>query len=486
MPRVPGFIGPSYADLTRPVDAQETINLFTEKVESGHGANDLILRKIPGRAPFAYLSDGPIRGCFAMNGRCFVAAGVSLFEVFDGLVIATWRRIGTIAADDFDASFASNGAGGNQLFIVSGGIGYICFITPGTTPVLARIGSAFPANARRACFLDGYFLTMSGIFVYASALEDGTVWSAASKAQRSIAADDLVSIVVDDHRVLWLIGDRTSEPWYNAGQTPFAFAPVQNSFVGQGTAARDSVTRFDNTVFALGQSENGDRYAFIISNGQAAQRISTHAIENVWRGYRRVTDAKAWTYAEMGHSFVVLTFPSADATWVYDASTQMWHRRGLWNRATARYEADLGSCHCFAFNRHLVGSRVGSDLFEQTLSLYTDNANQIRWVRRAPHLAKERTWLYFDSFELIAEVGQGDIVPVHDDIGAVDPLVSLSFSDDGGYTWSAERERALGKMGQYGTRPIWNRLGRSLDRVFQVVGSGTVKTTLIDAIVKVR
>lgn len=486
MPKLPGFIGGTYADLTRPVSAQETINLYPEKVEA-QGETDIILRKVPGRSVYQELSDGPIRGSFAQNGLCFVAAGVSLFELVQGLSTTNWVRIGTIEADDYRADFATNGAGGNQLFIVSGGKGYICSVVPGTGRTLTQISSGFPTGtARRACFLDGYFYTMSGLFIYASALEDGLTWSAASKFQRSTASDDLQSIVVDDHKILWLIGERTSEPLYDAGLTPFPLTSVQNSFMGHGTCARDSVVRFDNTVFALGQNENGSRYAYIISQGQAAQRISTHAIENAWRGYAKVDDAFAWTYEEMGHSFVVLTFPTVGASWCYDASVQMWHRRGSWNTHTARYDADLGSCHCYAFGLHLVGARNAPYVYEQSNNYWSDAGSPIRWLRRAPHLAKDRTWLFFDSFELIAEVGQGQSFAFSTGDDTMDPQVNLSYSDDGGYTWSSQRQRSLGIDGDYRARPIWNRLGRSLDRVFEVNGTSTTRITLIDALIKVH
>lgn len=491
MPSLPGFIGPTYADLTRPVSAQETVNLFPEKVEVPSGSVDMILRKVPGRRPAAQLSDGPIRGMFAKNGLVFVVAGVSLFELTQGDLILdsgvyshNWTRIGTVLADDYMADMETNGAGGNQLFIVSGGAGYICSIVPGVVRTLAQISGGFPANARRACFLNGYFYTMSGLFIYASNLEDGLTWSAASKFQRSTASDDLQSIVVDEHKILWLIGERTSEPLYDAGLTPFPLTPVQNAFMGHGTPARDSVCRFDNTVFALGQSETGGRYAYIISNGQAAQRISTHAIENTWRGYTRVDDAAAWAYTEMGHSFVVLTFPSANATWVYDASVQMWHRRGHWNSARNSYDSDLLVGHCFGFGKHLVGARDSQWIYQQSLDIYSDNGAVIRWMRRAPHLQKESQWIRYDSFELVGEVGQGDQLEVFDD--AYIPQVSMTYSDDGGYTWSSQRTRELGKSGEYKTRVIWNRLGRSRDRVFEVNGTSIVKTTLMDARIAVR
>ncbi|MFE1676613.1 hypothetical protein ACFMJE_18460, partial [Acinetobacter baumannii] len=61
--------------------------------------------------------------------------------------------------------------------------------------------------------------------------------------------------------------------------------------------------------------------------GYTGKRISTHAIEYAIQSYSTITDAIAFTYQQEGHSFYVLTFPTADKTWVFDVSTELWHER---------------------------------------------------------------------------------------------------------------------------------------------------------------
>jgi hypothetical protein len=61
-----------------------------------------------------------------------------------------------------------------------------------------------------------------------------------------------------------------------------------------------------------------------------------------------------------------------------------------------------------------------------------------------------------------------------------DPKVMLQWSDDGGRTWSSERWRALGKMGEYRKRgPTWNALGSARDRCYRFAISDPVRRTLI-------
>jgi hypothetical protein len=62
--------------------------------------------------------------------------------------------------------------------------------------------------------------------------------------------------------------------------------------------------------------------------------------------------------------------------------------------------------------------------------------------------------------------------------------VMLRWSDDGGHTWSNEHWASMGKLGQYGTRVIWRRLGMTTDlrdRVYEVSGSDPVKIAIMGA-----
>lgn len=64
------------------------------------------------------------------------------------------------------------------------------------------------------------------------------------------------------------------------------------------------------------------------------------------------------------------------------------------------------------------------------------------------------------------------------------PQIMLRFSDDGGHTWSNEAWRPMGKLGQYGTRVIWRRLGMTTklrDRVYEISGTDPVKIVIMGA-----
>ena len=77
---------------------------------------------------------------------------------------------------------------------------------------------------------------------------------------------------------------------------------------------------------------------------------------------------------------------------------------------------------------------------------------------------------YFDATEINAFQG--------------DPQVMLRWSDDGGHTWSNEHWASMGKIGEYGKRVIWRRLGMTTklrDRVYEISGSDPVKIAIMGA-----
>jgi hypothetical protein len=66
----------------------------------------------------------------------------------------------------------------------------------------------------------------------------------------------------------------------------------------------------------------------------------------------------------------------------------------------------------------------------------------------------------------------------------VNPQVMLRWSDDGGHTWSNEHWKSMGRIGQYGYRTIWRRLGMTMkirDRVYEISGTEPVKIAIMGA-----
>jgi hypothetical protein len=316
--------------------------------------------------------------------------------------------------------------------------------------------------------------------------------------------------MIIDHREVWLFGTNSVEVWYDAGLTDFPLQRVQGAFNEIGCAAVYSVAKLDNAIFWLGSDARGNGIVYR-ANGYTGQRVSTHAIEYAIQGYGSISDAIAYTYQQDGHPFYVLTFPSVGKTWVYDVSTQAWHERaGFANGSFTRHRSN---CQTNFNNEVIVGDFEDGRIYAYDLDVYSDDGAIQKWLRswRALPTGKndlKRTAHHslqldceagiglngidpFDDIllqtelelDLLTEIGETLLLDSVTTIGA-NPLVSLRWSDDGGHTWGNYHTRSMGRIGEFGARVLWRRLGMTQklrDRVYEVSGTDPVKISIMGA-----
>lgn len=471
--KLDGFIGPSYTLDSVNIDAQRCINLYPKINEMGKGKDAQVasLLGTPGLRLLASLNSGPIRGSYrASNGLLYVASGNKLYYVN-----SSWsaQEIGELQTSSGSVDFTDNGS---IMVMVDGPNGY--YHTLGAATITQFTGGSW-LGSTRVGFIDGYFLfndpDTDKFFI--SEINSTTI-DALDFATAEGAPDNLVATLVN-HREVWLFGDDTIEVWYNSGDVDFPFERVSGGFIEYGCAAAFSVAKIDRINFWLGKNKQGQGIVYA-AQGLSPQRISTHAVELAIQSYGDISDAKAWTYQENGHSFYVLNFTSANTTWVYDLTSRMWHERAYLSGSSL--QRHRGDCHSFAYNTHVIGDYSNGNIYALESDYYTDNGQEIRRERIAPHFSNALKRITYNSFQLDAEVGVG----LTGGAQGSNPQVMLQFSDDGGHTWSNEKWVSLGAQGNYKTRAIWRRLGVSRDRVFKIAISDPVKVALISAEMEVE
>ena len=261
---------------------------------------------------------------------------------------------------------------------------------------------------------------------------------------------------------LWLFGDRSVEVHQNTGAAAFPFELIEGAVIQTGCAAPFTVQTFDNSIAWLGVDEQG-RGVVWRAMGYQATRMSNQSIEARISESSDFTDSYAFTYHEQGHVFYCLQIRGLDTTLVYDGSTNQWHERAFYDETANETQRHKGSCHFFFDQKNLIGDRETGKIYRQSLSLYDYDGTPMRRIRVSPHINNERKLISFSSFELDCENGVG----LQTGQGS-NPYVVLSYSDDGGRTWSNERQSSLGAAGKYQTRVRWTRLGMARDRVFKV------------------
>lgn len=517
------FLGQSYVARSVNAAANRLVNLFPEPTpENGKdvgfftrapGLRLLDTESVQGDSepippdtdapliPEIGVGTGPIRGLWTFNGSAYIVSGTGVYRMGTNL---RYTRIGTVTGTG-PVSMADNGT---QLFIACNPD---AFVYNAATNTFAQVGAEGFPGAVTVGYLDGYFVfnAPNSQQVWVTSLLDGLSIDPLDFASAEGSPDRLVSLIVD-HREVWLFGSNSVEVWYNAGSTDFPLQRIQGAYNEIGCVAPYSVAKLDNSVFWLGADARGNGIVYR-AEGYQGKRISTHAIEWQIQQYGMLSDAVAFTYQQEGHAFYVLNFPTANTTWVYDVSTAMWHERASWNYgAFARHRAN---CQVNFNNQIIVGDYANNKLYALDTEVYSDAGNPQRWLRswralgpgqnnltRTAHhtlqldcesgvgLTGIDTTLEFllnteSSEQLLTEEGDDLLVEVATTQG-VNPKVMLRWSDDGGHTWSNEHWVEIGRVGEYGRRAIWRRLGMTLklrDRVYEVSGTDPVKLTLLGA-----
>lgn len=293
--------------------------------------------------------------------------------------------------------------------------------------------------------------------------------------------DKIIAMVVD-HLELWLFGPTSVEIFYDSGDPDAPFARMQGAFNEVGCIAPYSVNRLDNTIYWLGRDRNGGGMVFRAQNYQPA-RISDHALENAIASYETIDDAFSLTYQQEGHTFYMLTFPTARKTWCFDVASNLWHEREyrLSSNEATRHRANS---HAFFENKNLVGDFENGNIYEFDLDTYTDNGNEILRLKDFPHITNSGYRQFFRQFVLDCQVavGNGGL----QDPGEVDPEIWLSWSDDGGRSWTSTVVQKLGKIGEFWQRVQWNRLGMGRDRIFRVSTTANAKIAMQGAFLEAQ
>ena len=499
------ILGSTY--VARSVNAADArmVNLFPEIVPEA-GKEPAFLNRAPGLNLLNTIGNGPIRGLWAFSSNdtdAFVVSGTQLYKI-NASYAAT--LIGNVSGTG-PVSMADNGT---QLFIACHGPSYIY---NNTTGGFGQITDPDFPGAVTVCYLDGYFVfnQPDSQLMWVTQLLDGTSIDPLDFASTEGSPDGLLA-VVSNFREVWAFGTNSIEVWYDSGATDFPLQRIQGAFNELGCAAHYSIAKMDNGLFWLGRDRRGQGIVYR-ANGYTGVRISTHAVEWQIQQYSDISDALAYTYQQDGHSFYVLIFPSANTTWVYDASTQAWHERaGFVDGAFTRHRSN---CQMAFHSKIVVGDFENGNIYAFDLDDYSDNGSIQKWLRSWRALPTgtnnlKRTAQHSLQLDIESGVGLNGYVvseviylQTEDDNDLItesnnyliaeqatvatqgaDPQVMLRFSDDGGHTWSNEHWAPIGKIGEYYRRVFWRRLGMTMklrDRVYELSGTDPVKITIMGA-----
>ena len=417
------------------------INAYVEKAAAG-SRSKWVWRRAAGLIERFTVGEEPARGALLVGTVLYVIAGTKAYTVTPSLVV-TELTGDPIGGDGLVIMDRNQNATPQVLVIHSGGMSQI---NTGAGTVADFSDGDLPAP-NSVAYVGGYFFFGIGDGrCFASGLNAVTV--GANDFARAESAPDGIVRAVRHGSYLALMGDKTVDFFSNVGNPtgfPFSFS----STIAIGLLTKHAVAGFelgfpDGLVFVA-----ADRTVQRLV-GFSPQKISTPDLDALIDAVVDVEDLEMSVHVAKGRSFAVLS--SADWTWEYAFPTA--DSPGTWverkSYGDERWRAHIG---VNAFDQWLVFDRDTTSAFKVDRTSKTENGEPLVWEVRSTQTHAFPSRIEFSRLSLDFEVGVG--VDAGQDPIETDPRVLVSYSDDGGRTFSDDRELLLGTQGEMVTVEDW-------------------------------
>lgn len=510
-----GFVGGEDSGASKYQDNQILINWYVEASPSKNAKVATALLGCPGLIQLtgatlpplgnawpqpSAITNLPVRGSWVLSGStqglvvigntCYLATiGSYGSSIIVGAI--NLYAVGTLLTNSGPVSIRDDGLGGYAV-IVDGPYGYIYTIA---TRAFSQITDPGFLGSNTVAFIDGWWIfNQPGTQqFYTNAQPYAISFNASYFANKDSASDKLMG-VIESKEELWLLGEKTSEIWYNAGGQYFPFQRLVGTMLQVGCKAVGSIARFSSEsqdgLIWFGRSDRGEN-VIVKTQGFQAEVVSTPAVSDAIAKYPITSDAVGYTYQEDTHEFYVLTFPTADRTWVYDGSMPpdlAWHQRLSYDPYAQAFHRHRSNCYMNFAGMRVVGDYQNGSLYQMTRAAYTDAGWPLLARRRAPYvwdneagnLAKSgdspRGRVFMASLQLDFAPGQG----TSSGLGQ-NPVANLRIARDGPNSFGQQWPLPMGAIGQNRNRCMIRRLAMGRNNLFEVDVIAPVNRDLMGA-----
>jgi hypothetical protein len=436
----------------------------------------------------------PCRGIYTTSSnRTFAVHGVTVYEYASAAQARA--PIGTLdtAAGTDPVYFRENGY---QLFLVTGGYGYIFDLT---SSAFSRILDEFfpgiddpTAGPTHAAMIDTYFIAnsqntnryyWSAPYYKPYAFDPlnpsvTNLWWGTFFGTKIGDTDNIVAMIEMNTSLLAVMGQNSMEFHRDTGNTSGQLMErIDVASVAVGCGAKHSLVKFGANIYWLGSDRTGVIGMFSCGPDFQPQRISTFGVQSRLETYSRIDDCTAFVFSADGHTFISWNFPNGSsvddgpvtgATWIYDLTAAKWCRYSRWNAVDGlayRWRAQFATYNK-SWGMLLMGDATMDAVYLLDNEYYQDDQPQggaidlIAGEITSPITYSNGKNIRHMSAQLVMQQGSA----IRNGQGSA-PLIALACSNDSGFTFGYERWASMGLTGQYAYRTKWNRLGTCRNRV---------------------
>ena len=240
---------------------------------------------------------------------------------------------------------------------------------------------------------------------------------------------------------LVLGGRNSTEFWSDVGDETFPFSRVQPLDVGvyaagsmcEITIAKEDGSVQDSVAWAATDSK-GNYLGVIILNGYGAVKISNGAVDEALLGEADLT-AVSGDFRNIGdHAFY--TISGTSFTWEYDFATNNWNKRTSDGLSRWKVKSFFNLAGLSIYGDYAAGA-----LYKALPSLFAESGTAITWTIIAPPLSAHPYQLQINALFL-------DVIPASGLSYSASNTISISYSQDGGVTYSTARTAVVSPSGR--------------------------------------
>ena len=434
-----------------------------------------VLVRFPGSDRFSHVGAEPVRGFYGASNSAglYVVQGLSVLAITRS---GSVKKIGVIGTTVGHVSMADSG---RELMIVDGREGYIVDITvPISEQTVVKITDPdYPKTCTSVIFQMGRFLVnvVGENKFYGSSIFDGFSWDALDFASAEAYPDNIVRLANGPSGIVYLFGSQSIEIWVNDGGPDFPYSRVSGGVIQTGLMSYESLCNIEDYVIFLGRSASSGKKVFKLA-GQSVMDITTAEMTDIIEKLKYHAESTSLTFNSNGNPIYQIAFNEIGREFFVDLKTGLWGERKSRNQIghVWKYGTTFASTQYFC-------SKFDAEVFVINRSHFKDGDFYQDFMFTGRHLSRSEVYFSVNSLQFVVEVGQGEDVDYNKA-----PLAVLSFSKDGGFTFTPEIQGSMGKIGDYLKRLIWRRLGTASDIVFRLKVTDQAAVKLISAIIDLR
>lgn len=449
--------GGTYKHRSLPVSAQITRNFYPQVIEDPFAKDKYVLESFAGQTLFGTAA-GIGRGQFVHKGILYRVSGNTLYSVTN---VGVHTSLGSIPGSQ---QCIFTGIGDDVVTVADRRV----FIWNGST--LTEVTDVDLQSPDSATTLNNQVIYDGDDDQFGvSDVGDASSINGLNYATAESKPDDLIRVYAFN-QLLHLFGDDTVEQWWNSGVGRPPFDRVEGAIIESGLGGIYGVSNNKQFIYFF-----NNRQELVRLQGSSELNVTPEAIKREFENYEKTDDVIVWCMKLRGQEMVSVTFPKADRSWIYVEGGQWfeWSSGVLGGRNKA-------NSYAFAYNKHLVEDFANGNIYELDFDVFTENGDTIQRTRDSAPLDSQLLFkvpskrVTMNRLVVNLERGVGNLAGQ-----GIQPVVMLSFSDDGGKTFSNEKWAKTGRLGDFDFGVEYSCLGSFFQRIIRLRVSDPVSWNIV-------